>query len=124
MRFLVDVCAGGKLTRALRGDGHDVVDLQEEGRSTDDDDVVLARAFADRRIIVTIDTDFGELIYLGGQPHAGLVRLPDWPAAARIALLRRILHDHGSDLEQCAVVTVTGGRIRVSSPSGPTDEPG
>jgi predicted nuclease of predicted toxin-antitoxin system len=117
VKFLVDVCAGGQLTRALRGDGHDVVDLQEEGRSTDDDEVVLARGFADRRIIVTIDTDFGELIYLGGQAHAGLVRLPDWPAAARIALLRRILRDHGAELEHGAVVTVTGGRIRVSLPS-------
>lgn len=31
------------------------------------------------RILITIDTDFGELIYLENLSHAGLVRLPDVP---------------------------------------------
>ena len=28
------------------------------------------------RVLITLDTDFGELIYLHDVPHAGLVRLP------------------------------------------------
>jgi len=35
------------------------------------------------RILITIDTDFGELIYLENLSHAGLVRLPDEAATCR-----------------------------------------
>lgn len=65
---------------------------------------------------MTIDTDFGELIYLHDVPHAGLVRLPDVPAERRIALMSEVIERHSDELEERAVVTVRGGRIRVSRP--------
>lgn len=65
-------------------------------------------------MLVTVDTDFGRLVFRDAADHAGLVRLPDVPAAGRIALLRRILDDHAADLERRAVITVRGDRIRIS----------
>lgn len=116
MRFLLDACAGGTLARALREDGHDVLDLVESGGADEPDEDVLARAAAERRILITIDKDFGELIFHHGRPHAGMVRLPDWLAPRRLAVLRHILLTHEQDLEQSAIVTVRGGRVRVTYP--------
>ena len=68
------------------------------------------------RILVTIDTDFGELIWVHDLPHSGLVRLPDVPAERRIALMAEVIENHGAELQERAVITVRGGRIRVSRP--------
>ncbi len=81
------------------------------------DRVLLELAESLGRVVVTIDSDFGELIYLHDVPHAGLVRLPDVPAERRIALMLEVIERHGGDLEERAVVTVRGGRIRVSRPA-------
>lgn len=77
------------------------------------DQTILAMATQQGRILVTIDTDFGRLIY-GGNRHTGLLRLPDVPAAERIALLADTIQRHHADMESGAVITVKGGRIRIS----------
>ena len=114
MRFLVDRCAGRRLAEWLRNAGHDTVEAQVLGPDPGDK-VLLELAEADNRILVTIDTDFGELIYLHDAPHAGLVRLPDAPAEQRIALMSELIERHRHDLEAQAIVTISGGRIRISN---------
>ena len=113
MRFLVDRCAGRRLADWLRAAGHDVVETRERGRDPGDP-TVLQWAAADSRILVTIDTDFGKLIFQQGAAHCGVVRLPDVPAARRIAIMADLLARHTADFEPGAIVTVRGGRIRVS----------
>ena len=83
------------------------------------DRALLERAAADGRILVTIDTDFGELVYVRRVPHAGLVRLPDVPAERRIILIAEVLKRHRQALEIQAVVTIRDGRIRISQPPSP-----
>ena len=85
MRFLIDRCAGRRLADWLRSNGHDVVEARELGPDPGDR-VLLDHAARARRILVTIDTDFGKLIHLHNVPHTGLVRLPDVPGPRRIAL--------------------------------------
>ncbi len=83
MKLIVDRCAGRRLAVWLQSHGHDVLDLA--AITPDPGDVqLLALAHAQQRVLVTIDTDFGKLIYREGEPHAEVVRLPDVPAAARI----------------------------------------
>ena len=82
MRFLVDRCAGRRLAEWLRAGGHDVLDAREFGTDPGDK-ALLERAAADDRVLITLDTDFGELIYLHGIAHAGL-RLPDVPMRQRM----------------------------------------
>ena len=43
-----------------------------------------------------------------------MMRLPDVPADRRIRLMEQVLKDHGAELHKRAIVTVRGGRIRVS----------
>lgn len=81
MRFLIDRCAGRRLAEWLLDAGHDIIEARLLGPDPGDR-ALLELAAADNRILVTIDTDFGELIHLHGIPHAGLIRLPDVPAEA------------------------------------------
>ena len=118
MRFLIDRCAGQRLARWLRSQGHDVVESCEFGDDPGDR-ALLERAAAEERILVTLDGDFAELIYVREAAHAGLVRLPDVPARHRIALMAEVIERHRQALETRAVVTVRDNRIRVSRPPEP-----
>lgn len=113
MKFLVDRCAGHRLAEWLRERGHDVIESRERGPDPGDP-LILRWAADDRRVLVTIDTDFGRIVFAEGARHCGVVRLPDVPASARIALMTQVLERHTGDLEAEAIVTVRGGRIRVS----------
>lgn len=115
MRFLVDRCAGRLLAKWLRKKGHDTLEARQLGPDPGDR-ALLVRAEAENRIPITIDTDFGELIYLDRVPHAGLVRIPDVSAEKRIELLGQVIEYHWQALEARAVVTIRGDRIRISSP--------
>jgi predicted nuclease of predicted toxin-antitoxin system len=75
---------------------------------------VLAWAVSEERILVTIDTDLGDLIFAHSLAHCGLVRLPDVPADQRIALMDRVLAAYSQDLEAKSIVTIRGHRIRIS----------
>lgn len=118
MKFLVDRCAGRRLAEWLRGEGHDVQESQSLGPDPGDR-ALLEIAASEGRVLITIDTDFGELIYRHDFPHAGLIRLPDVPAERRIALMATVMDGHGPALESRAIVTVRGERIRISLPPGP-----
>ena len=113
MKFLVDRCAGHRLAEWLRRAGHDVVEARER-HPDPGDHALLAWAVAEDRIVVTIDTDFGELVFAHALPHCGLVRLPDVPATQRIALMEHVLASYALDLDAKAIVTIRGERIRIS----------
>jgi len=115
MRFLVDRCAGVTLAKWLRDGGHDVEDAGEWPQDPGDA-AILQRAADEDRILITIDTDFGLLVFADEKPHRGLVRLPDCPAAERIAIFSDLLARHEADLKARAVITVGAGRVRISRP--------
>jgi predicted nuclease of predicted toxin-antitoxin system len=115
LKLLVDRCAGRRVADWLRQQGHDVREAREQ--IPDPGDAALLRAAASEdRVLVTIDTDFGTLVFLGGLPHAGVIRLPDVPAPKRIALMEQILTRYGADALNGAIVTATETRIRYSRP--------
>jgi predicted nuclease of predicted toxin-antitoxin system len=117
MRFLIDRCAGRRISEWLRSEGHDVVDSPSLG--PDPGDVaLLQQAFRAERVLVTIDTDFGKLIFFEEIRHCGLIRLPDVPPAQRIALMADLLEHHSQALAAGAVITIKGDRIRIAWRSG------
>ncbi|MXW79396.1 MAG: hypothetical protein F4Z57_10530 [Gemmatimonadetes bacterium] len=121
MRFLIDRCAGHLLAEWLRRQGHDVVESRELGPDPGDR-ALLEVAASGQRILVTVDTDFGKLVFVWEVPHAGLVRLPDVPTEQRIALMAELLEQHRQALEMQAIITIRGGRIRISQPPTPADK--
>lgn len=113
MRFLVDRCAGTLIARWLRDHGHDVVESRERGPDPGDR-ILLEWAAQESRILVTIDTDFGQLVFLNRLPHSGLVRLPDAPSHERLGIIKELVERFHTELEAGAIITVRGGKIRIS----------
>lgn len=78
---------------ALRAAGHDVAWVRADAPGSRDEDV-LARAIAQRRILLTFDKDFGELAWRSALPaDCGIIlfRLAMPPAAAVGATLASIV---------------------------------
>lgn len=111
----MDRCAGRRLAEWLRAAGHDVVEAPSLGPDPGDR-ALLELAESENRVLVTMDKDFGELIYLRRVSHSGLILLPDVRVYQRIEMVRAVIDDHLLALEERSVVTVRGGRIRVSHP--------
>ena len=55
MNFLVDRCAGRRLTQWLQGQGHDALDARELGPDPGDR-ALLERAVSENRTLITMDT--------------------------------------------------------------------
>ena len=73
MRILADTNIDGPIVSALRDAGHDVVWIYEDARQMVDPNI-LARAVREDRLLITFDTDFGELTFLERLPaHCGVV---------------------------------------------------
>jgi predicted nuclease of predicted toxin-antitoxin system len=66
-------------------------------------------------VVITVDKDFGTLAVALGEPHRGMVRLPDVPVEVRKRLMEQVLSSHEGDLAKGAIVTVSLHRIRVRS---------
>jgi len=62
MRILADENFPLASVRSLRAGGHDVAAIPEDEPGTKDE-VILARAVREERILRTFDRDFGELIF-------------------------------------------------------------
>lgn len=74
MLFLADECCHAVIVAALRAAGQDVAHVQETHRGAADE-AVIALAAAEKRILITEDKDFGELVFRQGVSVPGLVLL-------------------------------------------------
>lgn len=64
-------------------------------------------------ILVTVDKDFGELVFLYKRPHPSIIRLVDIPARNQGTVLLRLVETHHFDIERQALITVEKYRVRV-----------
>lgn len=113
MRLLADENIAGAVIRELRLRGHDVLSVKEELRSQRDE-VVLARAAADRRLLITHDKDFGELALQWGLPTDCGILLLRLPVPASESGLRRLVDLVESRVDWTGHLTVaTEDRIRM-----------
>jgi predicted nuclease of predicted toxin-antitoxin system len=112
MNFLLDVNASGAVARWLINRGHNVAEVgQKDSRMSDDE--ILSWAVRERRIIVTTDNDFEEMIWRQGKSHCGVLRLENLPRSQRKALVDDVLDRHSKDLESGAIVIALSRKFRV-----------
>lgn len=112
MRFLVDECTGPAVASWLRGQSHEVFSIYEESPGIDDE-AVLAKAEAEKWILITNDKEFGEKIFREKRSHHGVVllRLADERSPSKVAAIQKLLHAHADQLFDRFVV-VTEARVR------------
>ena len=115
MNFLLDVNASGAVARWLIDRGHNVAEVgQKDSRMSDDE--ILSWAVRERRIIVTTDNDFEEMIWRQGKSHCGVLRLENLPRSQRKALVDDVLDRYSKDLESGAIVIALSRKFRVRRP--------
>ena len=122
MLFLVDEGCDAIIVRALRQLGHDVSYIAEIAVGSTDDSV-LALAFNEKRILVTEDRDFCELVFRDSKPTHGivLVRIPDENRTQKPARIKELLDAHSDQLPG-AMTTLSLTAIRIRSLGNLSDE--
>ncbi|HEY9724321.1 MAG TPA: DUF5615 family PIN-like protein [Oscillatoriaceae cyanobacterium] len=116
MKLLLDSCLGLRLCRALEAYGYDVAHVPELGPDPGDR-AVLARAYAEQRVLITLDSDYGWLAVAERLPHVGIVRLLEDAPERQATLCRHVLERYAAELAQGALVTATMDKVRIR-PSG------
>ncbi len=115
IRFVLDMGIAESTGQRLRAAQHDVVHLREVGLERLSDDGIVAKAQAERRVIVTHDLDFGRIVALSGRsvPSVVTLRLSDMrPSRVNLAL-EAALREAGPALQGGALVTITDRGIRI-----------
>ena len=114
MQFLADESCDFAVVKALRSAGHDVSAIAELSPGAEDD-VVLARARSEARVLFTEDKDFGQLAFGSGRDTPGvvLIRFPAGVRSALAATMVNVVAELG-DRIRGAFVVVEPGRTRIS----------
>ena len=113
MRFLLDENLSPKLVQLLGRDGHDVVHVRDIGLVSASDEVVIAAASEDDRILISADTDFGTLLARShaSRPSFVLIRRASGRRAIdQAALIIDNLVAVQADLEVGAIVVLGDNR--------------
>jgi len=98
----------------LRLAGYDVVSITEQMPGADDE-TVIDFACSERRLLITEDKDFGQLVFAAAKQNSGVI-LIRYPASARSALtaaVLKLLSDNGENLYSRFAV-LEPGRVRVA----------
>jgi predicted nuclease of predicted toxin-antitoxin system len=113
LKLLADECCDDSVVEALRGDGHDVFFVLESMRGAADVEI-LQRAFAEDRILLTEDKDFGELVYRLQYPARGIIllRFRARDRALKISRLRDLLAREAGRLPGLFVV-LEADKVRI-----------
>ena len=113
MRLLVDENMQAALVGWLREQGHDVLWVAEMNPSTPDS-ALAERAWREQRVLLSHDTDFGELRFRFNFPMKGviLLRIKKLPGDYLLEMLRRMWPQIEAAAED-NFVTVHPGRLRI-----------
>jgi predicted nuclease of predicted toxin-antitoxin system len=123
LKVLLDSCIWSGARDSIAAAGHEVEWVGAWAGDPGDEEI-LAHAFANRQVVVTLDKDFGELAVAFGRAHAGIVRLVDVRHTEQATLCVELLSRHGADLSRGAIVTADPGRVRIRSADTEGREPG
>ena len=113
LKFVLDVGVGNKALEYLRAHGFDVISILDTDPSMPDSDI-LQVAERDSRMVITMDKDFGELVYRLRRQHSGvlLLRMEDADGDEKAEMLHWILSNFIEELEGKFCV-FQNGRLRI-----------
>ena len=113
MKFLVDVGVGKIAETELKRNDYDVKSVRDLDPRMQDIDILYLAA-EEQRIVITMDKDFGELVYRDGLSHAGVVlfRMEDATGLEKASVLINLLAQHANKMQGHFCV-YQNGRLRV-----------
>jgi len=115
VRFLIDECVPAAVAGTLRAAGHECVHAREAGLGGRPDEEIMAFAERENRILISADTDFGELLANAPvmAPSVILLRRTDKRPEALAGVLLANLDQVADDLEAGSLIVTGDRRIRV-----------
>lgn len=114
LKFLVDVGVGKKVEEWLKENRYDVKTVRSiDPRAKDAE--ILKMATAESRMVITMDKDFGELVFKSGKLHAGvlILRIEDAKGNEKVELIKKILQEYEDKIKNRFCV-FQDGRLRIS----------
>jgi predicted nuclease of predicted toxin-antitoxin system len=113
VKFLVDVGVGKSVEDFLKESGFDVKAVRDIDPKSKDLEI-LKIAVSEKRMIITMDKDFGDLVYHSGQKHSGilLLRLEAATGAQKVTAVNRIIRNFKEAINNRFCV-FQGGRLRI-----------
>ena len=113
MNLVADEGVERQIVEKLRQDGHAVVYVAELAPSISDDEV-LQQANDRQAVLVTIDKDFGELVFRLNRVAAGviLIRLEGLMSATKATIVAQAIRDHETEIFG-AFSVISPGMIRI-----------
>jgi len=118
VRFLIDASLSFRVAEALQKAGHDAVHVRDVMSVDAPDTAIFDHAAGDDRIVVSADTDFGELLARRQTARPSLVllrRRTRRRPSDQTTLLLTQLHAVADDLQAGAIVVIEEARVRVRS---------
>jgi len=116
LKFLIDNALSPDVATALNRVGHDAVHVRDRGIRDSDDETVFDCAAREGRVIVTADTDFGQILARRNVNRPSLIifrRRTERRPERQVALLLRNLPGIVDALADGSVVTFEQIRIRI-----------
>ena len=114
MKLLLDQGIPRGAVALLQQEGHDAVHVGDIGFEAADDPLILERARAEQRFVVTLDADFHALMAVSGavQPSVSRIRIEGLRSLELAAALSNVLQSFEAELAEGALVTVRRTRTR------------
>lgn len=100
LKFLVDVGVGRKVEEYLQAHRYDSKSVRDINPSMPDKEIIGIAAL-EYRMVITMDKDFGELVYHSSMKHCGvlLLRLEDATGLEKQKIVEHILSNYSDKIE-------------------------
>ena len=105
LSFLVDVGVGKGIEKYLRENGYDTKAVRDIDPRMEDEEIIHT-AVSENRIVITMDKDFGELVYHSSMKHSGvlLLRLEDAVGFEKLQVVEHIMKNYSDRIKNCFCV--------------------
>ncbi len=115
MNFLADANIFAPMVHGLRQMGHDVYDIKEQGLGTLPDSEIFSLAQDTKRILVTMDKDFTNILLYPPGEHEGIIvaRLSRLKIESGTATFLNAIKSLGEDEIRGNIVIIDYQRTRV-----------
>jgi predicted nuclease of predicted toxin-antitoxin system len=115
LKFLADVNIENDLVDFLKKQGYDVLWIPDYDCRLKDDELLELANDSDR-ILITNDTDFGELVFLQRKISTGiiLIRVKEQDIHKKLRALKKLLKFHSNKIKHSFIV-ISDRRIRIRS---------
>lgn len=113
MKFLADENIDQQIVAHLRQEGHSVLYVAELSPGISDSEV-LCLANKENALLITADSDFGELVFRQGRLTSGVIyiRLGSFSSEQKAAIIASAINQHGDEFTNSFVV-ISSNSIRI-----------